>query len=771
MNELSACPAQHAEAVETQTRFSLKSLERLPIPLQSQHFNMGNTILRKPVHFVDTTVFNERSGFVHKRLCGGPTFSAGTACAYSCTYCYVEQMVLKQQAVRDILRETGLRFDQIVIRRNAPVQQLAEALTRRGAESSKPDAESLLTQQIVEKWGLLGKHSLQGRFPRFQGPEFEQTVVFGSPLVDVAATKELAEETVDVCELILRLTSFQLRLLSKSPLLESIVANELHRRLPDTKTGAKQRVIFGLSTGTLDDAVAEAIEVHTPSPSKRLEALHRLQDNSFRTYGMLCPILPQADPVVYATEAMSAIRAERCEEIWAEPVNFRTGAQNGDDETQQNGQRDSFQATVTALTKAGLNADASRLRKITEDKAAWELYCRDTFEALIASSKGRTKLWWMQYPRDQGVIPSYWENKTSDGALLLGAQVSIYRCKPFLLRKEEVDISGLLSKLFNPETSRDPILTFVLTCFSKETRLTLEEGPATFSETTDPAVGRALLAGLNQFVKKPLKMKDGKCHSWYKQLADLGVQPSKEATALNVDEEHLTDYDMVRLNRILIHDAFPDLITAFTPPPQNPLEGVNTSKPSHFKVLPPVFLPHISTPIERFNACEEVVKRGWLTFIDVGRALLTIRDEDLYKQAGYERFEDYCQERLEWTRSTANRHIWAAEVQTILEPIGAKPTNESQVRFLNGIAPEQVRKTWLEAQELAGKDPITAKLIRKVASKFKPATPSKEKHTPKGSESDQVSSLIDEVAKAAKNGDTATVLKLLGDLRKMVAKE
>lgn len=49
---------------------------------------MGTDICGKPVHFVETTILNERSGFVHKRLCNGPTFSAGTACAFSCTYCY-----------------------------------------------------------------------------------------------------------------------------------------------------------------------------------------------------------------------------------------------------------------------------------------------------------------------------------------------------------------------------------------------------------------------------------------------------------------------------------------------------------------------------------------------------------------------------------------------------------------------------------------------------------------------------------------------------------
>jgi len=502
----------------------------------------GNTIFRKPVHFVDTTIFNEHSLFIHKRLCDGPTFSAGTACAFSCTYCYVEQMVLKQQAVRDLLKSTGCRFDQLVMRRKDPLQKLAEALTRKGSQSSDPGAESLLTPELITRWGLVDKWSLGKRFPKFLGEQFQKTVVFGSPLVDIAATKALAEETVELCELFLRLTSFQLRLLSKSPLLESI-ARELDRRLPDKNTGAKKRIIFGLSTGTVDDTVAGAIEVHAPSPRTRLEALHRLQDDHFRTYGMLCPILPQADPVDYATKAMAEIRAEKCEEIWAEPVNFRTGGQNGGDVKEQKRQRDSFEATVTALTKAGRIEDAKRFRHVAQDKAAWESYCRATYEALT-KFKGKTRLWWMQYPRDQKVIPEYWEKQPSDGVLLLGAQVSIYRSKPFSLKKKDVNFSGFFSKLAALGDSKDPLLAFVLSRFPRETRLTLEEGRATCSEMNDLAVGRALLSGLNQFVKKPLKTKDGKCHSWYKQLVDLGVQPSEEARALHADEAQLTDYDM-----------------------------------------------------------------------------------------------------------------------------------------------------------------------------------------------------------------------------------
>ena len=48
-----------------------------------------------------------------------------------------------------------------------------------------------------------------------------------------------------------------------------------------------------------------------------------LQDHGFRTFGMLCPILPcdDVDDVVGRLAAM--VRVERCEEVWAEVINLR----------------------------------------------------------------------------------------------------------------------------------------------------------------------------------------------------------------------------------------------------------------------------------------------------------------------------------------------------------------------------------------------------------------------------------------------------------------
>ena len=106
-----------------------------------------------------------------------------------------------------------------------------------------------------------------------------------------------------------------LRLLSKSNLIVDVA-----KGIPESQ---RQRLFFGLSSGTLDDSLARSFEAGTPLVSKRLEALRWLQDEGFRTFAMLCPSLPQRDYPQFARDMAAAIRWERCEHIWAEVLNAR----------------------------------------------------------------------------------------------------------------------------------------------------------------------------------------------------------------------------------------------------------------------------------------------------------------------------------------------------------------------------------------------------------------------------------------------------------------
>lgn len=105
---------------------------------------------------------------------------------------------------------------------------------------------------------------------------------------------------------------------------------------------------------------------------------------------------------------------------------------------------------------------------------------------------------------------------------------------------------------------------------------------------------------------------------------------------------------------------------------------------------------------------ERVIERGQQTFIEVGRALLEIRDRRLYRET-HTTFEAYCRERWGWSRHHANRHIDAALVTDALVPTGTKPENEAQARaMLDRLDPEE--------REQVRRGEATPRVVQKLAA-------------------------------------------------------
>lgn len=118
--------------------------------------------------------------------------------------------------------------------------------------------------------------------------------------------------------------------------------------------------------------------------------------------------------------------------------------------------------------------------------------------------------------------------------------------------------------------------------------------------------------------------------------------------------------------------------------------------------------PEGQTELEQ---CEAVIRSGLETFVEVGTALLTIRDKRLYKQLGYAAFADYCQERWDMSRSRAYQLMSAAEVVSNLSTNVDIPIAETHVRPLTALQPEQQREAWQKAVEDTNGKP-TEKAVR-----------------------------------------------------------
>lgn len=95
---------------------------------------------------------------------------------------------------------------------------------------------------------------------------------------------------------------------------------------------------------------------------------------------------------------------------------------------------------------------------------------------------------------------------------------------------------------------------------------------------------------------------------------------------------------------------------------------------------------------------EGVIERNRSKFYQTGKALKRIRDQGLYRQLLFKKFETYVKERWDMARSHAYRLIDASKVIENLSPIGdgILPQNESQARALAGLKPEDQRVVWRE---------------------------------------------------------------------------
>lgn len=340
----------------------------------------GKPVFERPAK----SVINFDSGFAPKLLCDGATFSLGDACVYRCSFCYVPDMMRNARAKGGYLAHVPDEIEHagFVGRRSGAIERLYEQLTT-SAKGGK-------------------------RKPKFDN-ENDNRVIYSSPLVDCAANMDLVRETVEACKLILELTNWQIRLLSKSNLLPKVALGLADYDSGNMASGYPSRVIYGVSTGTLDNKLASAFEEGCPLVSKRIESLHWLQDNGFRTFGMICPSLPQRDYDQWAWDMAQAIRADQCEHVWAEVMNVRGS---------------NIEATAHCLRKAGYEWEANELTKVAADKDEWEAYARYTFLAHVGTDcygenhTGDVHLRFLQYVTPQ--TRDWWRQFEESGAVLLG---------------------------------------------------------------------------------------------------------------------------------------------------------------------------------------------------------------------------------------------------------------------------------------------------------------------------------------------------------------
>lgn len=126
------------------------------------------------------------------------------------------------------------------------------------------------------------------------------------------------------------------------------------------------------------------------------------------------------------------------------------------------------------------------------------------------------------------------------------------------------------------------------------------------------------------------------------------------------------------------------------------------------------------TPSEgdRLAQLETTIEKGLQTFVDVGLALMEIRDGRLYRQS-HLTFEEYCRERWGWARNYTNKIISAAEtVSNLGTMVPILPATERQARPLTQLEPAQQVEAWQRAVETAPGGKVTAAHVQQVVEEY-----------------------------------------------------
>jgi hypothetical protein len=120
----------------------------------------------------------------------------------------------------------------------------------------------------------------------------------------------------------------------------------------------------------------------------------------------------------------------------------------------------------------------------------------------------------------------------------------------------------------------------------------------------------------------------------------------------------------------------------------------------------------------RLVELERKIETGMTTFVEVGNALMEIRDSRLYR-VEYKTFEAYCRDKWGMSKVRATQLIGAAKVSANLVTVVTKtPTTESQARPLTVLPAEQQPQAWERAVEIAEGEQPTARQVEEAVAEF-----------------------------------------------------
>lgn len=118
-------------------------------------------------------------------------------------------------------------------------------------------------------------------------------------------------------------------------------------------------------------------------------------------------------------------------------------------------------------------------------------------------------------------------------------------------------------------------------------------------------------------------------------------------------------------------------------------------------------------------ACEAVIANDWENEVQVGMALIQVRDNKLWRN-DYRDFKAYYRVRWAFSHTKVYRLVSAVGIYKNLVQMKdvPKPESEASLRPLIPLTPEQAQQVWQKAAALASGNPITERLVRRAVKEL-----------------------------------------------------
>lgn len=118
------------------------------------------------------------------------------------------------------------------------------------------------------------------------------------------------------------------------------------------------------------------------------------------------------------------------------------------------------------------------------------------------------------------------------------------------------------------------------------------------------------------------------------------------------------------------------------------------------------------------QANEVTIARAASSYLEIGKALKSIRDQEQYKATRFKNFEAYCEKKWNYSKSYASRLIGAYDAHELLKAkLPARmvlPNNEYQLRALAALPEGKWVTTWKRVVKQAKGKPVTGETVDSV---------------------------------------------------------